>query len=163
MPYAFVRRPRARPTWRTLRRSRRPSAVPSARMRQSKVRQRPAGDNRSNHFWSLAGEGLDGGGADYAAAFKAHKAAHGIKSERKGAAVGLRLLVGVSPEWLSETPSWKSISASQSTAETPRTRTRPLGPQGTSRPTAFKNYTVARSRLGRPVPGTSGPTALRQI
>lgn len=68
----------------------------------SKARQRPDGDHRQNYFWSRAGEGLDHGGADYAAAFKAHKAAHGIKTERKGAALGLHLLVGVSPEWLAE-------------------------------------------------------------
>ncbi|MFZ1302162.1 MAG: hypothetical protein WAQ27_06355 [Candidatus Microsaccharimonas sp.] len=68
----------------------------------SQARQRADGDHRHNHFWSRAGEGLDGGGADYAAAFKAHKAAHGIKTERKGAALGLHLLVGVSPEWLAE-------------------------------------------------------------
>lgn len=68
----------------------------------SQARQRPDGDHRQNYFWSLVGEGLDGGGADYAAAFKAHKAAHGIKTERKGAALGLHLLVGVSPEWLTQ-------------------------------------------------------------
>lgn len=68
----------------------------------SKARQRPNGDHRQNYFWSRAGEGLDHGGADYAAAFKAHKAAHGIKTERKGAALGLHLLVGVSPEWLTQ-------------------------------------------------------------
>ena len=67
-----------------------------------KSRQRPDGDHQQNYFWSRAGEGLDHGGADYAAAFKAHKAAHGIKTERKGAALGLHLLVGVSPEWLAE-------------------------------------------------------------
>lgn len=68
----------------------------------SQARQREDGDHRRNHFWSCAGEGLNGGGADYAAAFKAHKNAHGIKTERKGAALGLHLLVGVSPEWLAE-------------------------------------------------------------
>lgn len=68
----------------------------------SQARQREDGDHRHNHFWSRAGEGLDHGGADYAAAFKAHKSAHGIKTERKGAALGLHLLVGVSPEWLAE-------------------------------------------------------------
>lgn len=67
-----------------------------------KARQRPDGDHRQNYFWSRAGEGLDHGGADYAAAFKAHKAAHGITTERKGAALGLHLLVGVSPEWLTQ-------------------------------------------------------------
>ena len=28
---------------------------------------------KDNYFWSKAGEGLKGGGADYAAAYKAHK------------------------------------------------------------------------------------------
>ena len=63
----------------------------------------PGRSHEDNHFWSKAGEGLGGGGADYAAAFRAHKKQHGVKSERKGAALAIHLLVGVSPEWLAET------------------------------------------------------------
>lgn len=69
----------------------------------SKARQVKGRSHTSNHFWSKAGEGLEGGGADYAAAYKAHKKAMGITTERKGAAIGQHLLVGVSPEWLAET------------------------------------------------------------
>lgn len=69
----------------------------------SKARQVEGRSHTANHFWSKAGEGLEGGGADYAAAYKAHKKAMGITTERKGAAIGQHLLVGVSPEWLAET------------------------------------------------------------
>lgn len=66
-------------------------------------RQREKDGHHRNLFWSWLGEGLGDGGADYALAFKYHKNLHGVKSERKGAALGLHLLVGVSPEWLAET------------------------------------------------------------
>lgn len=69
----------------------------------SKARQVKGRSHTANYFWSKTGEGLAGGGADYAAAYKAHKKAMGITTERKGAAIGQHLLVGVSPEWLAET------------------------------------------------------------
>lgn len=68
----------------------------------SQGRQDEGRSHKANYFWSKAGEGLEGGGADYVAAYKAHKAEFGIKTERKGAAIGIHLLVGVSPEWLAE-------------------------------------------------------------
>jgi hypothetical protein len=68
----------------------------------SEKRQVEGRSHEDNHFWSKAGEGLEGGGADYAAAYRKHKKDHGVKSERKGAAMGQHLLVGVSPEWLAE-------------------------------------------------------------
>lgn len=66
-------------------------------------RQREKDGHHRNLFWSCLGDGLADGGADYARAFKYHKSLHGVKSERKGAALGLHLLVGVSPEWLAGT------------------------------------------------------------
>lgn len=66
-------------------------------------RKRPGGDHEANHFWSVLGEGLNNGGANYGVAFREHKKRHDVKSERKNAALALHLLVGVSPEWLAET------------------------------------------------------------
>lgn len=71
----------------------------------SALRQRDGADHADNYFWSNLGQGLEGGGADYVNAYKAHKAHHGVKSERKGAALAAHALVGVSPEWLAETGS----------------------------------------------------------
>lgn len=68
----------------------------------SKERQDEDRSHKANHFWSKAGTGLDGGGADYVAAYRQHKKDHGVKTERKGAALAQHLLVGVSPEWLAE-------------------------------------------------------------
>lgn len=68
----------------------------------SQKRQDEARSHEANYFWSKAGEGLDDGGADYVAAYKAHKTEFGVKTERKGSALGQHLLVGVSPEWLAE-------------------------------------------------------------
>ena len=72
-------------------------------------RQRYDADHRNNYFWSTLGEGLEQGGADYAEAFRAHKSAHGVKSERKNSALAMHLLVGVSPDWLSETGDPRSL------------------------------------------------------
>lgn len=69
----------------------------------SKSRQVEGRSHKNNHFWSKAGKGLEGGGADYEDAYRQHKKDHGVKTERKGAAIGQHLLVGVSPEWLAET------------------------------------------------------------
>jgi len=71
----------------------------------SALRQRKGASHADNYFWSNIGEGLEAGGADYVAAYKAHKLRHGVKSERKGAALASHALVGVSPEWLEETGS----------------------------------------------------------
>lgn len=71
----------------------------------SALRQRDGADHADNYFWSNLGQGLEDGGADYTDAYKAHKAEHGVKSERKGAALAAHALVGVSPEWLAETGS----------------------------------------------------------
>ena len=68
----------------------------------SQARQVKGRSHEDNHFWSLCGEGLEGGGADYVTAFKEHKKRHAITSERKGAALAQHLLVGVSPGWLEE-------------------------------------------------------------
>lgn len=68
----------------------------------SQARQVEGRSHEANYFWSKAREGLEGGGADYAKAYRAHKKDHGVKTERKGAAIGQHLLVGVSPEWLAE-------------------------------------------------------------
>ena len=69
----------------------------------SQNRQDEGRSHEANYFWSKVGDGLENGGADYAAAFREHKRQKGVKSERKGAAIGQHLLVGVSPEWLAET------------------------------------------------------------
>lgn len=66
----------------------------------SKSRQEVFLGHYKNHFWSKAGTGLKGGGADYVDAFREHKRQMGVKSERKNAALAQHLLVGVSPEWL---------------------------------------------------------------
>lgn len=71
----------------------------------SKLRQRDGANHEDNYFWSVNGEGLESGGADYFVAFKQHKANHEVKTERKGAALASHALVGVSPEWLAETGS----------------------------------------------------------
>ena len=71
----------------------------------SVLRQREGASHVDNHFWSRCGDALDTGGADYFAAFKAHKAKHGVTSERRGAALASHALVGVSPEWLEATGS----------------------------------------------------------
>lgn len=68
----------------------------------SQARQVEGRSHEANYFWSKAGESLEGGGADYAKAYRAHKKENGVKTERKGAAIGQHLLVGVSPEWLAE-------------------------------------------------------------
>lgn len=68
----------------------------------SQSRQDEDRSHEANHFWSKAGKGLEGGGADYAAAYRQHKKDHGVKTERKNAALAQHLLVGVSPEWLAE-------------------------------------------------------------
>lgn len=69
----------------------------------SQARQVEGRSHEANHFWSKAGEGLEGGGADYAKAYRKHKKQMGVKTERQGAALGVHTLVGVSPEWLAET------------------------------------------------------------
>lgn len=71
----------------------------------SQMRQRDDANVEGNYFWSRCGDSFDNGGADYFDAFKAHKAHHGVTSERKGAALASHALVGVSPEWLAETGS----------------------------------------------------------
>jgi hypothetical protein len=76
----------------------------------SQNRQDEGRSHEANYFWSKVGEGLDGGGADYAAAFREHKRQAGVKSERKGAAIGQHLLVGVSPEWLAKTGDPRDLS-----------------------------------------------------
>lgn len=68
----------------------------------SQERQVKGRSHTANYFWSKAGEGLEGGGADYGKAYRAHKKEFGITTERKGAALGNHLLVGVSPEFLTE-------------------------------------------------------------
>lgn len=68
----------------------------------SQKRQVEGRSHESNYFWSKAGEGLERGGADYEQAYRRHKSQMGISTERKGAAIGQHLLVGVSPEWLAE-------------------------------------------------------------
>jgi cell division septum initiation protein DivIVA len=68
----------------------------------SQARQVKGRSHEDNHFWSLCGEGLEGGGTDYVTAFKEHKKRHAITSERKGAAIAQHLLVGVSPGWLED-------------------------------------------------------------
>lgn len=65
-------------------------------------RQRDGATHEDNYFWSLVGEGLENGGSAYVQAYKLHKKRHGVKSERKGAALAAHALVGVSPEWLQE-------------------------------------------------------------
>lgn len=65
-------------------------------------RQRPDASHEDNYFRTVLGEGLENGGADYFDAYKEHKARHGVKTERKGAALAIHLLVGVSPEWVQE-------------------------------------------------------------
>jgi len=76
--------------------------------RTSQDRQVEGRSHAGNYFWSKTGEGLEGGGADYVAAFKAHKKEAGAR-ERKGAAIGHHILVGVSPEWLAETGDSRSL------------------------------------------------------
>ncbi len=71
----------------------------------SVMRQREGASHEDNHFWSLCGDSLFEGGADYFKAFKAHKEVHGVTSERKNAALASHALVGISPEWLQETGS----------------------------------------------------------
>lgn len=71
--------------------------------RTSRARQVDGRSHTANYFWSKAGEGLQGGGADYAKAYREHKTQMGVKSERKNAAIGVHTLVCVSPEWLEET------------------------------------------------------------
>jgi len=68
----------------------------------SQKRQVEGRNHENNYFWSKAGKGLEGGGADYEQAYKRHKSQMGVTTERKGAAIGQHLLVGVSPEWLAE-------------------------------------------------------------
>ena len=71
--------------------------------RTSQARQVEGRSHENNYFWSKAGEGLEDGGADYGKAYREHKKQMGVKTERKGAALGVHTLVGVSPEWLGET------------------------------------------------------------
>lgn len=81
------------------------SAERHAKREDKTSQKRQSGDRHwaENYFWSKAGDGPLFGGADYAAAYKIHKKEMGVTSERKGAAIGQHLLVGVSPEWLAET------------------------------------------------------------
>jgi len=76
----------------------------------SRMRQRGDANVEDNYFWSRCGDSLKDGGANYFDAFKAHKAHHGVNSERKGAALAAHALVGVSPEWLAETGSPHDLS-----------------------------------------------------
>ena len=78
--------------------------------RTSQNRQDEGRSHETNYFWSKVGEGLDDGGADYTAAYKIHKKEMGVTTERKGAAIGQHLLVGVSPEWLAETGDPRDLS-----------------------------------------------------
>ena len=71
----------------------------------SKRRQRSDASHEDNYFCTILGEGLKNKGANYFEAYKAHKAQHDVKSERKNAALAIHLLVGVSPEWIQETGS----------------------------------------------------------
>lgn len=75
----------------------------------SQARQVEGRSHTANYFWSKAGEGLEGGGADYAKAYREHKKQMGVKTERKNAALGVHTLVGVSPEWLEETGDPRSL------------------------------------------------------
>ena len=63
-----------------------------------KIRQVPEQSHEGNCFWSKAGDGLQGGGAGYGAAYRAHKKEHGVRSERKNAAFATHLLAGVLPK-----------------------------------------------------------------